>query len=80
MFVFEVPISLHNDYHAHIHDIPVPDGSVLRFLWFHYQRTRPKIHEMGIVEACDWLIANADDLDFRMAMTSQRNFFQSHGG
>lgn len=75
VFVYEVPITVHNDYHLAHKDIPMPSIDVLKDVYNKYCMDWVLVERMDIIEACDWLIENVDDLDFKKAMVQQRNFF-----
>lgn len=74
MFVFEIPITVHNDLHAYLHDVPVPSGDC-QFLWKQYQKEKQWLHTTDLIGVCNWLIANSGDREFRWAMLQQKNFF-----
>lgn len=72
----EVPVSIHNELHNEwLHDVPVPDGALLREAWEAYMEDKAIIDSFDVCRACAWLYVHIPDIEFRKAMQSQLDFF-----
>lgn len=79
-FVREMDVDMHNSIHNRIlRNVPRPDGRILAEAWSKYKLEEAEVDNLDFVGACDWLIANIDDLDFRIAIAKQRNFVALKG-
>ena len=75
-FVREVPVSIHNELHNEwLHDVPVPDGALLKEAWEAYMEDKVIIDSFDVCRACAWLYVHIPDIEFRKAMQSQLDFF-----
>lgn len=74
-FVRPIPIVYHRELHNILHDVPLPDGALLKEAWAKYQREKEEIDNYGICRAIAWLYVNVPDTDFRKAMQFQLDFF-----
>jgi hypothetical protein len=68
-FTYEIPITIHNELHRELHDIPLPPEKELAGMF-------PLPYGLNIFEACDWLIAHSRDGAFRACMRKQRDFLR----
>lgn len=79
-FVFSIRIDLHNQLHNEvIHDVPRPSGDEIYRLWRIYDEQREYVDNLGIIHACEWLIANTRDEQFKSAIITQYKFFLDGG-
>lgn len=74
-FVRPIPIVYHRELHNILHDVPLPDGALLKEAWAKYQREKEAIDNYGICRAIAWLYVNVPDTNFRKAMQFQLDFF-----
>jgi hypothetical protein len=76
VFVYTVNIDEHNMLHnALIHDIPKPPDEEISRLWKLYEDNKDFVLSLNIVQACDWLISNSTDEQFKAAILIQYKFF-----
>lgn len=68
-FTYEIPITIHNELHRELHDIPLPPEKELAGMF-------PLPYGLDIFEACDWLIDHSRDGAFRACMRKQRDFLR----
>lgn len=80
-FVREVPVYIHNELHNEwLHDVPVPDGALLKEAWEAYMEDRAVIDTFDVCRACAWLYCHIPDVKFRNAMQVQIDFFATRLG
>lgn len=73
-FVYELPITVHQQLHAVVGAIPPLDEREAQELWSNYNYTAKR--GMSLYEALDWLIANSPNDEFRHAMIEQYAFIR----
>lgn len=77
-FVRLVPVVYHRELHSLLHNVPVPDGDLLRQAWIEYQRNKDEIDSYDVARAAAWLYVHIPDNNFRKAMQVQVDFFSTH--
>ena len=75
IFVYQLPMPLHQKLHEAVEPIPVLDEQEARMLYVEYKRLD---HELDLEEALQWLILHAPNSEFAMAMMAQLGFIQNH--
>lgn len=78
-FVRAIPIAYHRELHDRLHDVPLPDGALLRAAWDKYWPNRDEIDMYPPSRAAAWLYVNIPDDGFRKAMQYQIDFFTTRG-
>lgn len=76
-FIYEIPISIHQELHATVEPIPPLDEEDARSMWILYKQIG---RELGLFEALEWLWRNAPNSEFAMAMMAQLGFLRNHLG
>lgn len=79
-FVRPVPVVYHRELHSILHNVPIPDGELLREAWMKYQKNKDEIDGYDIRRAIAWLYVAIPDTDFRKAMQLQLDFFSTRLG
>lgn len=79
-FIRPIPVVYHRELHTLLHDVPLPDGALLKEAWRKYQANKADIDEYGICRAIAWLYVNIPDVEFRKAMQFQLDFFTERLG
>lgn len=74
-FIRPVPVVYHRELHNLLHDVPLPDGALLKDAWMKYLKEQDEIDSYGISRAIAWLYVNIPDANFRRAMQVQLDFF-----
>lgn len=77
VFVYEIPIPVHQDLHTVAGNVPVLNDADARWLWQEYKKLD---HELDLFEALEWLQLNAPNLEFAAAIAVQREFLQQNLG
>lgn len=77
-FTRRIPVRIHQELHAKLDGVPVPDGELCRIAWEEYLRDKKKIDSYGVARAAAWLYVHIPDVAFRRAMQIQINFFATH--
>lgn len=73
--MYQLNIAVHNDLHNEvIHDVPRPSGDEIYRLWRLYDEQREYVDSLNIIHACEWLIANTRDEQFKSAIITQYKF------
>lgn len=76
-FVYEIPISIHNELHNHIlHDVPKPPPEALIPLYLAFCEQRRQLDRLNIIEALEWLETACDYAPFQAAMRAQSDFLR----
>lgn len=71
LFVYELPMPLHQELHQKVEPIPVPFDC--EELFIKYSKLG---YKMDIPQAIEWLIRNSKDEAFRRAMKFQLDFLE----
>ena len=77
-FVRLVPVVYHRELHSLLHNVPVPDGELLRKAWMEYQREKNEVDSNDVTRAAAWLYVHIPDTEFRKAMQFESDFFSTH--
>lgn len=79
-FVRTVPVVYHRELHSLLHNVPIPDGELLRKAWMEYQRNKDEIDSYDVARAAAWLYVHIPDSEFRKAMQFEIDFFSNKLG
>ena len=74
-FVRPVPVVYHRELHSYLHNVPIPNGKLLREAWIEYQKNKDEIDSYDVVRAAAWLYVHIPDSEFRKAMQFEIDFF-----
>ena len=75
IFVYQLPVPLHQKLHEVVEPIPVLGEQEARELFIEYQRLD---HKPELEEALKWLILHAPTSEFAMAIMAQLGFIQNY--
>ena len=74
-FIRAIPVIYHRELHSLLHDVPLPDGALLKEAWLKYQKEKDMVDSYDICRAIAWLYVAIPDAEFRKAMQFQLDFF-----
>lgn len=75
LFVYQVPVPMHQKLHEVVSPIPVLSESEAKALFIEYHKLGQRLE---LEEALKWLVANAPNPDFAIAMMAQLGFVQNY--
>jgi len=79
-FVRTVPVVYHRELHSILHNVPIPDGELLKKAWMEYQKNKDEIDGYDICRTIAWLYVTIPNTEFRKAMQTQLDFFSEKLG
>lgn len=76
--MYELPVDVHEKLHGVVGPVPPLDEDDAKWLWGLYNQEGSP--EMSLFEALDWLMINAPNSEFAIAIMSQYGFLRNHLG
>lgn len=76
-FIYDLPITVHQELHAIVPPVPPLDEEEARWLWTQFKAVD---HDMSLFEALEWLQLHAPNAEFAMAIMAQYGFLRNKMG
>lgn len=76
-FIYDIPIVVHRALHAAVGNVPPLEDKEARRLWNKYAELD---RELSLYEGLEWLLDNAPNEGFRLAIKAQYDFFKNNLG